>query len=152
MKRKILLIFLLALAAVPSFASTSSYECNEPYNKPLSVFLSVAAPGMGQIYSGQLDKGLAIWGASSLLTASILVTVCDLNFNGVGGFDMVAFGFQLKDELSPSEKFWTWGLSATYVILYVYNVLDISLYNNNAPAVSADFRDGSFHLNYCIKF
>ncbi len=143
---------LFVLLSSPCFAANYENTCVEPYNKPLSIFLSVVSPGMGQIYSGQLDKGLAVWAASQVLTASLLITVADLDFTGIGNVGPINMGFRLKQQLSPNERFWTWGLSITYVLLYTYNVLDISLYDTDKLDLAVECEGGGFHLNYCLKF
>lgn len=152
MKRNLIVFILLSVLSAPCFSLSYENTCNEPYNKPLSVFLSVVSPGMGQIYSGQLDKGLTIWTASTILTASLIVTIADLNFYSIGSPIPVNMGFQLKPELSPDERFWTWGLSITYALLYIYNIVDISVYDNDRARVDVSCENEGFHLNYAIEF
>lgn len=150
-KISIIIAFLfLFIFQTPGNSATTSY--NENYNKPLSVFLSIVHPGLGQIYSGQTTKGLIFWSTSAILTGGFLITVADLNFNSPASPLPLNMGFQIKSELSPNEKKWAWGLGIAYTVFYIYNIMDISLYNPEENNFALDFNRDSVRLCYSFKF
>lgn len=147
----VLMIFsLTALFISPSYAEQTTPSANPQFSKPFGIFLSVVSPGMGQIYSGQLGKGLSIWGASSILVMGFLTTVADFDFDSVGGAFPFNIGMKFKAKLSNEETFWAVGLGVTYAFLYLYNVLDISFFENS-PVSVAPTTDG-FSASYEIRF
>lgn len=147
----ILMIFsLTALFISPMNAQQSLPSAEPQFSKPFAIFLSVVSPGMGQIYSGQLGKGLSIWGASSILVMGFLTTVADFDFDSVGGAFPFNIGMKFKAKLNNEESFWAVGLGVTYAFLYLYNVLDISFFDNSPVSINPT-SDG-FTAAYEIRF
>lgn len=154
-----LLIMLCSISTVFAAKKTPVSEKNtvhlakNNYSKPFSIFLSVVVPGMGQIYSGQPEKGLAIWSSSAILLGAFLINSSELDFRSMSGPLPFNFGFRFKENMSERELFWSIGLGATYVFLYIYNVVDISVYDRNADKyISLDIDDNNIHASYSIKF
>lgn len=154
MKIKIFLItfFLITFSSSVGFSSKTAFQ--ESYNKPLSVFLSTVNPGLGQIYSGQTTKGLIFWTTSAVLTGGFLITIADLNFYSPASPLPLNMGFQLKEELSPNEKKWAWGLGIAYAVFYIYNIMDISLYSpeDDEESLALGMDHESIQFNYSLKF
>ncbi len=122
-------VSVLLLTFIFLFTYQPGFTQNTTYNKPFAIFMSVISPGMGQLYSGQLDKGLAIWSASAALSAGFLLTVADINLNSAGGPFPFNIGLQFKPSLTQNEVFWAVGLGVTFLSIYIYNILDVSLYS-----------------------
>lgn len=137
-----LLLFTLPAAATPPPVN---------YNKPFAIFMSVISPGMGQLYSGQPDKGLAIWTASAALSAGFLLTVADIHLNSTGGPFPFNIGLQFKPSLTQSEVFWAVGLGVTFLSVYVYNILDVSFYSPLRD-VKLSLAERNISLSYDLAF
>ena len=154
MKSSRFFIPLLVLLFLTSFSISHSQEIipnPEPnFSQPFAIFLSVVSPGMGQIYTGQLGKGLSVWGASSILVMGFLTTVADFDFRSTGGAFPFNIGMQFKPVLTSEETFWAVSLGVTYAFLYLYNILDISLYDSSAVTV-VPTADG-FAAGYSVRF
>ena len=147
----VLLIFsLISLFISPLNAQQALPKADSQFSKPFAIFLSVVSPGMGQVYSGQIGQGLSIWGASSILVMGFLTTVADFDFDSVGGAFPFNIGMKFKAKLNNEETFWAVGLGVTYAFLYLYNVLDISLFENSPVTVNPTV-DG-FTAAYEIRF
>jgi hypothetical protein len=125
---------------------------SQNYNKPFSILLSLVSPGMGQIYSGQLGKGLSIWSGATVLFAGFLLNASTLDFTSVGGLFPYNFGFSFNKDLSGDALFWTIGFGVSYLVLYIYNIIDISVYDARTTFVSFDFDDKNVSAYYCIRF
>ena len=113
--------------------------------------MSVVSPGMGQIYSGRLDKGLAIWSASAAITMGFLLTVTDLNLDSAGGPFPFNIGLQFKPQLTQNEVFWAVGLGVTFLTVYVYNILDVSLYKQ-PKNFKLSLEQDSISAQYALRF
>jgi hypothetical protein len=115
------------------------------------MFMSVISPGMGQVYTGQLDKGLAIWSASAALSIGFLLTVTDLNLNSAGGPFPFNIGLQFKPQLDQNEIFWAVGLGVTFLTVYIYNIIDVSLYTP-PKNFNLTFDSESISAQYSLAF
>lgn len=130
-KTDILPVIILALfLLIPTALSASP----PGRNKPLAILLSAIAPGMGQLSEGRVNTGLAVWTGSSLLTAAFFLTV--------GEFDLMApwypsIPYRIKAAPTDNEKFWAIGIGVTWLVLYVYNLLDTAYYKPPALTVTA---------------
>ena len=152
MKNRKTLFFLILSFLVFSIYGNLSASSAKTFNKPFAVFLSVVSPGMGQIYSGQLDKGLAIWTASAALSAGFLLTVADIDLNSTGGPFPFNIGLRFKKNLTHQETFWAVGLGVTFLSVYVYNLLDMTLYNEKDNKLALRFQPDSVKAIYSLKF
>ena len=154
MKNRFLLLSCLLLFVITnrSFSDPLIPEESFQQNKPFAIFLSVVSPGMGQIYSGQPEKGLTIWTSSSILMMGFLLNIADLDFQSVGGSFPVYFGMQFKsfDKITTDQWFWAAGFLASYAIIYVYNILDISFYQETD--FSIDMGMDRINANFSIRF
>ncbi len=113
--------------------------------------MSVVYPGMGQLYSGRLDKGLAIWSASAAISMGFLLTVADLNLDSAGGAYPFNIGLQFKPQLSQSETFWAVGLGVSFLTIYIYNILDVALYKQ-ASDIKLSVEKDSISAQYSLAF
>ena len=154
MKSRGIILSLLLVFLFSSFSTAYSDQAKpspEPhFSKPFAIFLSVVSPGLGQIYTGQLGKGISVWGASSILVMGFLTTGADFDFRSTGGAFPFNIGMQFKPVLTTEETFWAVSLGVTYAFLYVYNILDISLYENQAVTVLPT-SDG-FTAEFSVRF
>lgn len=153
MKPKFLLftVFILSvLLKSNSYAEITEFSEYDPYSPPLAVFLSVVSPGMGQIYGGDLTKGSFFMAGTSVLSAAFLVTVADLNFRSTSGIFPSSIGFQLKEELSPTERKTAWILGSAWAALYIYNIVDVAVLDPDKFRIDAD-ADG-VSVGYSIQF
>ncbi len=130
---KLSLVFFILLILFPPL-----FAFEQPKSKPFAFFLSVVSPGMGQIYLGNPEKGIAILSASSLLGMGILSTVGRIQFGTVNGMVPGHIGFQIRNDLDSSHLFWAGSLSITYIILYFYNLSDVAKFSLVRPVIKAD--------------
>ncbi len=145
---KIKLIFLSSLLIILTFSGLfSDIQQDQVKNKPLAVLLSVVSPGIGQIYTGDYEKGFFIWGASSILSFAFLINVSDVDFSTVG---FAPIQFKLKNKIDNDRLFWVISIGTTYSILYLYNIVDVSLDKNSN--ISLDFKDDALNVCYSYKF
>ena len=119
-----IIITLIILISINAFAKEKSIR---DFKDPVMAgVLSWYSPGMGQIYSGHIERGAIFFAAEWTMLLTALFVVVDINF---------AFGGSRGVSLSFTEKKEDWGKSVTRksislsllgaaLILHIFNVFD----------------------------
>jgi len=128
------------------FLSSPLLALQKKKSHPFAFFLSAVSPGMGQLYLGNPEKGIAIWSISSLLGMGILSTVGKLQFGTLNGMVPGHIGFQIQSNIDSEHLFWAGSLSVTYIILYFYNLSDVAKYSTVRPRIEVNSNQTSLLL------
>ncbi len=124
-----------------------SEETSPVRNKPLAILLSVVCPGTGQIYSGQLVKGIVIWSSSTILAYGFFSSFCDIDLSTIWTSPP---RFRLRTDIDKNSLFWSIGLGITYSLLYIYNIVDAAFDQNTS--IGFDINKDTVSLCYQYQF